>query len=176
MSKLTKAQKQETVATLASRLQSARAIVFALYRGLTVRELTDVRNSLRSQGIEFTVVKTSLLKRALEQDKLPTPADDVLSQPIAMVVSDTDEITPAKLLAQAAKANGKLAMLAGIMNGTLVDAGELSFLASLPGREELLGRLVGTLSNLPRRLVWSLNFPVASFANVVKQFQSPQGV
>jgi len=175
MAKLTRAQKQEEVVKLADQFGRAKAAVFAVYRGLSVREMTELRKMMREQGIEFKVVKTSLVRRALNEVKLPLPAENVFAQPVAVAFSYEDEILPAKLLAQAAKSAERLSIVAGIIGGALVDRSYLQRLASLPSREELVARMIGTLSNLPRRLVGSLQYPVSSFTTIMKQYQSQLG-
>jgi large subunit ribosomal protein L10 len=173
MARLSREEKIKEIERLAEAFKKAKTAIFALYRGLSVREMTGLRRKMREKSIEIKVVKTSLLKRALDQDKLPLPSEDVLSQPIAVVFSFDDEIMPAKILAEAQKESAKLTMLAGYISGKLVQAEYLDNLASLPGREELVLRLVGTLANLPRRLVWSANFPGAALTNILRQQLNP---
>lgn len=169
MPKLTREKKKEEVARLADQFSRAKLAIFALYRGLTVRELTEIRQQLFKERVEFKVVKTSLVKRALEQLKLPVPSADVLAQPVAVAFSYDNDMAPARLLFAASKTNDKLQMLAGLIDGSLVDRLHLVTLAQLPSHKELVGRLVGTLANLPHRLVFSLRYPVGSFTNLIRQ-------
>ncbi len=161
----TRDQKEQTVADLAEALK-APAAVLTDYQGLTVREQQELQAALREQGLSFMVVKQTLLRRAAEQAGVKL-ADD-LSGPMALALGGDDPVGISKLISEFAKDHEALEVTGGIVDGAQVDAAMVKRYASLPGREELLGRLVGSiggplrnlasgLSGVSRNLVYALN-------------------
>ena len=133
----TRAQKEETVQILSDKLAKAKSVVFADYRGLTMKQLSDLRNKLRDQQSEFSITKNSLLKRAL-----PTSS---FSGPTATLFAYDDEISPIKLLVKTLKDAGIGKVKAGLLGTESLDEFKVNQLASLPAKDELRAKTVGIL-------------------------------
>jgi len=137
------AEKQQLVSEVADKLRNSACTIVADYRGLTVAQSTELRKQLREAGVEFTVIKNSLTRRATEQVAL-TELDEHLTGPSAIAFS-ADLIAPAKILTGFAKKNENLKVKAGVVEGRVVDASQIKALAELPSREGLLSMLLSVL-------------------------------
>ncbi|RAU94541.1 50S ribosomal protein L10 [Paenibacillus sp. YN15] len=154
-------QKQQMVNEVTAKLQESSCTVVADYRGLTVAQVTQLRKNLREAGVEFQVLKNTLVRRATAEANL-TELDAVLTGPTA-VAFGKDVVAPAKVLADFAKKNDKLQIKGGVVEGRVVDAAQLKALADLPSREGLLSMLLSVLQ-APMR-----NFALAVKAVAEKQ-------
>ena len=160
-------EKKLIVDELAEKMKKAQAVIFYDYIGLTVAEATELRNQFRAKDIEYKVIKNTMLKRAadaLEYDKV----DDYLKGPTAVAFSYDDPVAPAKILSDFVKKLKKTQIKSGILNGKVMDVKGVESLATLPSREELLSKMLGSLnapitslvmalSGVPRNLVYALN-------------------
>lgn len=164
----TRAQKEQTIQELEDKLSRAKSVVFADYQGLTMSQLAEIRSKLAESGATFSVTKNTLLERALKNQKLAISDDKMFEGPIATLFAYEDEITPIKVLTKGLKDFQIGKVKAGLLNGEALDAASINKLASLPSREELLGKVVGTLGAplyglagvlqaLPRNLVYALD-------------------
>jgi len=153
---LTLSQKQELVSALHEKFEQKKILVLVDYKGLNVTKINDLRSKLRQAGIEFKVVKNTLLIRAAEQTNV-----DLLRQqfegPSAVAMSYDDPVAPAKVLCEFAKDNDKLQIKAGVMDGSILDADGIKRLSELPSREVLLATVLGTMNAVPTGLVRALN-------------------
>ena len=127
------------------------------YCGLTVEQDTQLRRQMRAEGIIYKVYKNTMLNFAIKGTEYE-PLAQHLEGPSAVAISKTDATAPARIIANFAKTADKLEIKAGVVEGNYYDAKGMTAIASIPSREVLLGRLLG-----------SMNSPVASFARVVKQ-------
>lgn len=152
----TKQQKEDIVAWLEERLPKSTSVVFTNFDGLNVKATSDLRKTLREQGIDYTVAKKTLLKVALKKAKLEGIDAKSITGSIGMAIGYTDEVAPAKALSAFAKTNQALKLVAGIYNGKLISAQEVKQLAALPSKEELL-----------TKLVWLFNYPASGLVNVL---------
>lgn len=143
----TRKQKIDAVVKLTDKLSKAKSVVFADYKGMTMKQLSELRKILREQGAEFSVTKNNLLKIALVQtnSELITHNSELFSGPIATLFSFEDELSPLKTLAKAIKDNQIGSVKAGIMEGNFITDQEVLKLASLPSKDELRAKLVGSL-------------------------------
>ncbi len=141
----TRAQKEETVSKLQEKLLKAKSVVFTDYRGLTMKQLSDLRDKLREQNAEFTITKNTLLSRALPASHLSLPTSN-LEGPTATLLAYDDEISPIKILVKTLKdaALGKVKM--GFLGTDLLDETRILQLAALPTRDELKRQTVGVLA------------------------------
>jgi len=135
--------KKAVVAEVAARVANAQTIAVAEYRGIKVSDITVLRAKARAAGVYLRVLKNTLVRRALAD----TPFADLAPQltgPLIYSISE-DPVAAAKVLNDFAKGNDKLVMRAGAYGGKVLDKAGIQALASIPGREELLARLVGVM-------------------------------
>ena len=144
---ITREKKESLVADLAAKLAGAKSVVFTDYRGLTVEEIDEVRNQLRKQGIEFKVIKNTLFKLAAKQAGIEISTDVTSGHPVAIAFAGTDEVAPAKITYTYSKKNEKFAIVGGILEGKEISDIMVKSLASLPSREELYAKIVGSLAS-----------------------------
>jgi len=154
--------KQQAVDEISSKLRESASTVIADYRGLNVAQVTELRKQLREAGIEFQVLKNSLVRRATANAEL-SELDNVLTGPTAIAFSKADSVAPAKILSDFAKKNDALKVKGGVVDGRVFDADEIKALADLPSREGLLSMLLSVLQ-APMR-----NFALAVKAVAEKQ-------
>ncbi|MEK4849650.1 50S ribosomal protein L10 [Paenibacillus sp. FSL H7-0756] len=157
--------KQDAVDVVTSKLQNSVSTVVADYRGLNVSQVTELRKQLREAGVEFQVLKNTLLRRATAAAEL-TDLDAVLTGPTAIAFSETDAVVAAKILNDFAKKNDALKLKGGVVEGKVIDADQLKALAELPSRDGLLSMLLSVLQ-APMR-----NFALAVKAVAEKEEQS----
>ncbi|MDR0515046.1 MAG: 50S ribosomal protein L10 [Coriobacteriaceae bacterium] len=159
---------QETLAQLKEELQGVNALWVVDYRGLTVKQLQSLRAAIREADASIKVYKNTLMHIALNDLGLPS-LDQVLEGPSAFVFAGEDPVASAKALKTFAKTNKNLAIKGGMMDGAFLDATQVEAVASLPSREELIAKLLGTISNPMVKVVRVLNGPMEAFARAVSQ-------
>ncbi len=147
--------KKAVVAALTERLKNAQAGVIADYRGLTVAQDTELRNKLREAGVEYTIVKNTLTRFAANEVGLEG-LDPILHGPTALATSSNDVVAPAKVLVDFAKNNEQLEIKAGFVDGKVISVDEVKVYASIPSKEVLIAKMLGSLQapigNLVRTL------------------------
>lgn len=152
---LSLSQKKAVVGEVSEAIASARAGVLAEYRGLTVAQLTALRNEAHHQGVWIKVVKNSLAKRVIEGSDFACLREH-FTGPVIFSTSE-DPVAVARVMAGFAKDNDDLKITAGAMNGALIDANTIGGLAKLPGRDELITRLVRVMAAPAHKLATTLN-------------------
>ncbi|MDQ0496223.1 50S ribosomal protein L10 [Paenibacillus brasilensis] len=157
--------KQEAVEVVAAKLRESVTTVVADYRGLNVAQVTELRKQLREAGIEFQVLKNTLLRRATASAEL-TELDAVLTGPTAIAFGKDDAVSAAKILNDFAKKNNALELKGAVVEGRVIGVEEIKALAELPSREGLLSMLLSVLQ-APMR-----NFALAVKAVAEKEEQS----
>ncbi|WEV45820.1 50S ribosomal protein L10 [Streptococcaceae bacterium ESL0687] len=156
MSEATIAKKAELVEVYAQKFADATSVVVADSRGLTVEQDTVLRKELREAGVEFKVVKNSILRRAAEKAGLNELAESFVG-PSAVAFSNEDAIAPAKILSEFAKTADALEIKAGVIDGQFSSKEEIAAIASLPGREGLLSMLLSVLQAPVRNVAYAIN-------------------
>lgn len=159
-------EKQQIAEDLRDRLSKSAIIVLTDYKGLDVAAMNDLRRRLRAEGIEYQVVKNTLLIRAAEDNDIAL-IKDYFKGPSAIALSYDDPIAPAKVLSEFAKENKKLEIKAGVMNGQVLDANAIKALAKLPSREVLLGQFLSALNAIPTSFVRTIAEIPRSFVSVL---------
>lgn len=164
----TRIQKEEMVAKLSDRLERSASVVLVSMTAVKVSQVEMIRDALFTDGSQLQVPKNRLLQKVLEDQKLSVPAE-VLDQPVGLVFSYSDPVSPAKNIATIKKEVEALQILGGIMDGKYLSASEVEALASLPSREQLLGQLVSTIASPLSGLVNVLQGNIRGLVTVLSQ-------
>jgi large subunit ribosomal protein L10 len=149
-----KTAKQATVTSLTQGIKEAKSTVFANFQGLTVAQSEDLRKQSRGQKVTVLATKKTLMQRALEEAGLGDVDAKAFKGGVAVFMGE-DEVTPAKVVATFAKKHDLVTIFGGILDGKFIDSASVKSLALLPGKQELLGKLVG-----------SMNAPISGFVMV----------
>ena len=160
-------QKEALVEEIKDRLTSSEGVIMVDYRGLTVKEMQELRTRVRESGADITVYKNRLTQIALRELAMPS-LDDYLTGPTAFVFAGEDPVAPAKALNDFSKAHQALEIKGGLVQNQVVDAAAVKMIASLPSREELVAKLMGVLLNPVRGFMGMANAPVSAFARAVQ--------
>lgn len=137
--------KKQIVLDIKEKMEKAKGMIFYDYRGLTVFEVTELRNKFREAGVEYHVIKNSMLRRAADMLEIDGLAE-YLTGPTAVAFGFDDPVAPAKVLIDYTKKLKKTEIKAGILEGNIIGLTQITNLAELPSREQLLGMLAGTLN------------------------------
>ena len=155
--------KKPIVDEIANSIKDAQAVVLVNYSGLTVEQDTIMRKELREAGINYKVYKNTMMNRAFEG----TACEELrqhLEGTNALAISETDATAPARILAKFAKQYPALELVAGIVEGNYNDQAGIMALSQVPSREELLGKLLGSIQS-----------PIANLARVLNQIAESKG-
>ncbi len=155
--------KQPIVNEISEAINGAASVVVVDYRGLTVAQDTELRKKLRAEGITYKVYKNTLVSRAVEGTEFES-LREVLEGPSAFAISTEDATAPARVIAEFAKKAPKLEIKAGVVEGTYFDADGMKEISSIPSRDILLGRLLGSMQS-----------PIANLARVLNQIAEKDG-
>lgn len=151
----TRLQKEEALNALTETLKSMESAVFTSVSGYTMEDANILRDKGRESGVTITMAKKTMLTRAFKNVGVEINTDD-LTGSILTAIGSHDVIAPAKLMAEFAKGRDTIAIAGGVLEGRVMSATDIMTLATLPSREELYARLVG-----------SINAPVSGFVNVL---------
>ena len=162
-----KTAKVEKVAELEQTLDNVAALVMTDYRSLKVAELQELRRRLRKSGIEYHVVKNTLFEIAAKERGLPD-IERLLSGPVAIALTETDEVELAKGIVDETRTLKTLKIYGGVVRGRVMGAEDINALAALPGKATLQATIVGALAAPLSQLTTTLHAPmrelVATFA------------
>ncbi len=156
-------EKQALVAALSEKLQKSVAGVVVDYKGISVADDTALRRSLREAGVEYAVVKNTMLGRAADVAGL-SELKDVLEGTTALATSESDELAAAKVLCEFAEKNENFTVKAGFFEGKVISSETVKELASIPPKETLLAMLAG-----------GLNATIAGLARAINAVAEKQG-
>lgn len=147
--------KEAKVAEIKGKLEKAQAVVLSDYQGLSVEQDTELRKALREAGVEYKVYKNSLVTLAAKELGLDGIAE-YLEGPVSIAFGYEDATAPARVLNNFAKANKKLELKAGIVDGTIYNGENIKMLAEIPSKEVLIAKLLGSIKS-----------PVSKFARLL---------
>jgi large subunit ribosomal protein L10 len=157
----------ESVAELHEKFARAVSAVLADFRGLTVQEITDLRQQLRDASLELAVVKNTLARLAVQE----TPFERLspyLNGPTSITLSYRDTVAPAKILSAYVKKQPKLAVRAGLFEGEIVPAEKIAEIADLPPRDVLLAQALAAMRGPLAGLVWTLQGVLSTFMGTLQ--------
>ena len=155
--------KQPIVEEISNSIKNAESVVLVNYSGLTVEQDTILRKELREAGVQYKVYKNTMMRRAFEGTAFESLSDH-LHGTNAIAISETDATAPARILAKYAKQFPALELIAVIVEGNYNDQAGIQARSTIPSREELLGKLLGSMQS-----------PIANFARVLNQIAEQNG-
>ena len=160
-------EKKQMVADLTNKLKNATAGVLVDYQGINVEQDTKLRTELREAGVDYFVFKNTLTRLAVKEcgfeELLP-----VLVKMTAIAVSDTDPVAPAKILASYADKIPTFNIKAGFVDGAVIDVQGVNRLATMPSKEELIAKVLGTLQSPASGLANVINANMSGLARVLQ--------
>lgn len=155
---LTKEQKEAIVAEVAIVARTAHSAIAAEYRGLTVEQMTKLRQDARNAGVYLRVVRNTLARRALTDTGYACMSDS-LKGPLVLAFSKDEPAAAARIVRDFAKTNDKLVVKVVALSGKLLSPGDLTALATLPTREEALSKLLAVMKAPVEKLARTLKAP-----------------
>jgi large subunit ribosomal protein L10 len=150
----TRVKKEEMLSSLDQKIENMKSAVLVDYKGLKVKDIEELRNILRKQGVSFNVSKNTLTKIALKKSGIEFD-EGIFKKPVALAFAMEDEVAPAREISLFAKKNEAIEILGGILERKFIDEAMVKNLALLPTKEQLHGKLVGTIAA-----------PLSGFVNV----------
>ena len=149
--------KQPIVSEISENIKDAQSVILVHYSGITVEADTKLRKELREAGIVYKVYKNTMMSRAFAGTDCE-PLTKHLEGPNAVAISKDDATAPARIIAKYAKAAPTMKMMAGVVEGNYIDEKGVVALASIPSRDELIGKLLGSIQS-----------PISNLARVLNQ-------
>ena len=164
-----RAQKEAAVGTLKTRFDKMTSVVLVDYQGLNVEEVTKLRNDFRKSGVEYRVVKNTLIKLAIKGQPWADAFGKTLRGMTGVAWSFEEPSAAAKVVKAFRKDNEKLKVKGGLVDGVLVPADKVeSDLANMPGKDELRAQLLMTLQAPLTQFVQLLNAPAQNLVYLLK--------
>lgn len=184
----TRLQKEEAIIKLSEKIQRSKALIFTDFKGMTMTQLSDLRNKLREQDAEFNITKNTLLDRAIQSTnyKLPAstakrgePTTNSFEGSTATLFAYDDQITPIKILVKALKDNSigkiKMGFLGSASDNELLDEVKIQKLATLPSKDELRAKTVGVLVAPLQGIVGVLQANLRNLVYALSEVQKMRG-
>ena len=150
--------KSQVVAEIVEKLQKSSSTIVVDYKGLTVEEVTELRKKMREAGVEYKVYKNTLVRRAAKEVGIEEFNNELLVGTNAIAFGYDDPIAPARVIKEFMEAHPKMQLKMGVVEGTFYDVDGVKALASIPSREELISKLLGSLQS-----------PITNLARVLNQ-------
>jgi large subunit ribosomal protein L10 len=159
-------EKEAVVEGIKEKIGKAQSVILLDYRGLTVDEVTGLRDQMREAGVEYRVLKNTMMTRAADALGIED-AKDLFKGPTAAAFGYEDPVAPAKILVEFIKKTKKTEIKGGVLEGQVIGLDQIKYLAELPSKDALIAKLLGTmnapitnmvgvLSGVPRALVCAL--------------------
>lgn len=168
-----RSEKEKVVAGFASKFSSVAGVFIADYRGLTVDDVNKLRKSFRQAGVEYRVVKNTLLRRAVAGTALEAVSKHFKGT-TAIAIAPTDAIAAAKAAVDFAKTNEKFKLRAAFVEGQVLAEEGIKALSSMPGQAELRAQLLGLINAPAAKLLAQLNAPGQQTAGVIQAWVDEQ--
>jgi large subunit ribosomal protein L10 len=152
---LTRPQKEQVVKDLSAKIKEGKVLIFSDYAGTTVGKMKNLRDELRKTDSSYKITKKKLINLALKDAGIEASVLDLEGQ-IGIAIGKGDEVTATKVLAKFAKENKNFKILQGVLENKVISGKEVMSLATLPSKDDLLAKLVGTI-----------NAPISGFVNAL---------
>lgn len=167
---LKRTDKEQLVKELEEEISKAKAVVFSNFDGLQVVNLMSLRKKLHGFGISLKVIKSRLVKKSLEKLKFAID-EEFVKKPMIVAITRDDDVTLVKELVSFAKNNDNFDPVSALFEGKMIGSDEIKIIASLPSKEELLAKLVGSIKAPVSNLIWSLKYNQVGLINILKQIK-----
>lgn len=164
----TKAFKNEKLQVIRESLTNAKVAIVTDFRGYSVAEITNLRRELQKDGAEYTVVKNTLAKIAIKGTQYESLAG-ILNGPVAIAFGYKDQVAPAKVLTQYIKKLKKGEIKGGALDGKLLSPSEVSYLATIPSKEELYSKMLGSINSPATGIVMCVSGVMTALTRAVSE-------
>ena len=168
---ITKKKKEEIFQDLNEKIAQQKAIVLVGVTGLAVKDLTDLRKKIKEVDGNLKVAKKTLIEKAFQENKLEFDRNKHKEE-MALAFGFKDEVMPAKVVYQTSLVNKKIKILGGFLGGKYQEEGEVIALAQLPGKEELLANLIGSISAPVSNFVYALNYNIKGLITILTKIKA----
>ena len=162
----TKAFKEQKINHIKENVEKAKVAIVTNYKGLSVDEITELRRALQKEGADYTVTKNTLAKIAFKGTQYEV-LFDVMKESTAVAFGFNDEVSPAKVLAKFIKEKKKCEIIAGALDGQLLNASEVDALAKTPSREELYAKMLGCVNSPATGIAGAMNAVMSSLVRAI---------
>ncbi len=166
---ITRKKKEEILAELVKKFQEAKSVSFGQYAGMSVEEVSAMRNEMRESGVEFKVAKKTLLRLAAKEVGVELP-DEVVEGTVGAAFSFEDAVSGPRLLKKTSKKIEVVKLLGGIMEGKVLSIQETAELADLPSREELLAKFASMMRAPLQSFYGAISAPTSSLARALSEY------
>jgi large subunit ribosomal protein L10 len=163
---ISKAKKIEIVKSLGEKVARQKAMVFADFTGLKVKDLNDLKKKLRENGAEFKVAKKTLMTLVFKDKGIATDVKKMAGE-VALIFGYSDEVSPAKVVYEFSKTNKNIKILCGYLENKEIALEQVVALAQIPSRQQLLANMVGSLSSPARNFAYVLQANLTGLARVL---------
>jgi len=160
-------EKKETVKTIKEKFEKAKEVILTDYRGLSVKDISDLRAKLREAGIEYKIYKNTLARIAIAEESFKD-VTEYLEGPTAFAFDYENEVEAAKILTDYAKKQKNLEIKGGILEGKVVGIDAIRQYASLPSKEVLIAKVLGTFAAPVQQVTMVIAAPLQGLINVIK--------
>lgn len=167
---VSRAKKEEVVKELGEKLSRQKSMVFADFTGLKVKDLSDLKAKLRQSNSEFKVAKKTLMRVAFKEKGIDLDPKTLAGE-AALVMGYADEVAPAKVIYEFSRDNQNIKILGGILENNILTAAQVTSLAQLPSKQELLAKVVGSISAPSRNFVGVLQGNIRNLVSVLSQIK-----
>jgi large subunit ribosomal protein L10 len=166
-----RSEKEQIVADVAEVVRRARGMFFTDFSGLTVEQATELRREFRKSGIEYRVVKNTLIQKALESATGYDKVYDKLVGPTGVAFAFDDPVSPARIIQKFSEKHSKLSLKVCVLERQVYDGGKLGELARLPSRREMMGAIVGSLQAPIAGVPTVINAVLRDLVSVVSEIE-----
>ncbi|KKP89174.1 MAG: 50S ribosomal protein L10 [Berkelbacteria bacterium GW2011_GWA2_35_9] len=167
---LNRSDKEKLVKDLEQEISDAQAVVFSNFDQLLVTDLMCLRKKLHIPGISLRVIKSKLVQKALEKLNFKLDSEFV-KKPMIVALTNNDDVSLVKELVNFAKDNENFAPVSALFENKIISQDEIKIIASLPSKDQLLAKLVGSIKAPVSNLIWSLKYNQVGLINILKQIK-----